>query len=85
MKMCTENSQVREKTIEYTVFVCVSNSYSSHGLAVAALSAQNLSYATKVVEKQQMLYFKKTFKFKICVFRATIAQRRINHRISSCL
>ena len=34
------------------------------------------SYATKVVEKQQILILKKTFMLKIGVLRATIAQKK---------
>jgi hypothetical protein len=36
----------------------------------------NTSYITKVVEKQQILIVKKTFKFKIGVLWANIAQKQ---------
>jgi hypothetical protein len=53
----TENNQVREQATEYTVFLWAM-SHTARGLAKAALRAQNLSYAIRVVEKQQISGFK---------------------------
>jgi hypothetical protein len=53
------------------------------GLAEVPWGAQNTSYATKRVEKQQILIVK-TFEFTIDKLTATISQKSENQRFSSC-